>query len=221
MLFRSTGALEKLRRNKELLDQNEAKIERAEKDLGDRIRSLKESVEILSDRPEKQAELSAKRDKLRELRERMLTILKEQAPLLIERQKDHKAKASKYLEARDQFDKAAIEYQSAERILEDCRAGILALRLKEGQKCPVCGSVHHPEPAGLPERSVTEEEVKNLKATADKLREKKDKAMAESESAKSAFEEAGRWLRGSAIECLMNPLVKKRIGAMKPSGSKN
>ena len=204
-----TGALEKLRRNKELLDQNEAKIERAEKDLGDRIRSLKESVEILSDRPEKQAELSAKRDKLRELRERMLTILKEQAPLLIGRQKDHKAKASKYLEARDQFDKAAIEYQSAERILEDCRAGILALGLKEGQKCPVCGSVHHPEPAGLPERSVTEEEVKNLKATADKLREKKDKAMAESESAKSAFEEAGRWLRGSAIECLMNPLVKK------------
>ena len=204
-----TAELVKLRRNAEMLVENGARIEKAEKELGDRIMSLKDSAETLSDRPQKQAEVLAKRDNLQELRGRMETILKDQAPLLIARQKDHKTKGEKYIAARDQFDKADAEHQRAERILEDCRAGILALGLQEGVKCPVCGSVHHPEPAKLPGKSVTEEEVKSLKAVADKLRKMKDKAMAEAESARSSFEEAGRWLRGAAIECLRNPLLKK------------
>ena len=204
-----TAELVKLRRNAEMLVENGARIEKAEKELGDRIMSLKESAETLSDRPQKQAEVSAKRDNLQELRGRMETILKDQAPLLIARQKEHKTKGEKYIAARDQFDKADAEHQRAERILEDCRAGILALGLQEGVKCPVCGSVHHPEPAKLPGKSVTEEEVKSLKAVVDKLRKMKDKAMAEAESARSSFEEAGRWLRGAAIECLRNPLLKK------------
>ena len=210
------GALETLRANKKQLDENGARIEKAEEDLSERIRSLKESVEKLCDRPEKLAEQSSKRDKLQELRSRMHAILKDQVPLLIGRQKDYKAKGEKYAAARDQYAKANAEHQSAERILEDCRAGILALGLQEGAPCPVCGSVHHPSPAALPGRSVTEEEVKNLKAVADQLREKKDKAMAEAESARSAFEEAGRWLRASAIECLRNPLLKKEAQDSEP-----
>lgn len=47
--------------------------------------------------------------------------------------------------------------KQAERVLENCRAGLLALKLKEGEKCPVCGSTHHPEPTGLSDKSVTEE----------------------------------------------------------------
>lgn len=53
--------------------------------------------------------------------------------------------------------------KQAERVLENCRAGLLALKLKEGEKCPVCGSTHHPEPTGLSDKSVTEEKVEKLK----------------------------------------------------------
>ena len=204
-----TGALEKLRRDAVQLDGYRSKIEKSENDLALRIRSLKESIEKLGDRPEKQAEAAALIDKLQELRGRMLTIQKDQVPLLLKKQEEYKEKRDSFINARERYDKAAAEAESAERILEDCRAGILAQRLREGQKCPVCGSLHHPEPAVLPPRSVTEEEVKNLKTTADAHREKKNRANAEAESARSAFEEAGRWLRASAIECLRNPVLKK------------
>lgn len=204
-----TAELVKLRSNAEILIENGAKIEKAEKELDGRIKSLKESVETLSDRPQKQAEATALKDKLQELRERMLTILKDQVPLLVSRQREYAEKRDIFTKARDQYDEAAGRFESAERILEDCRAGILASGLQEGVKCPVCGSLHHPEPAVLPERSVTEEEVKNLKAEADKLREKKNTAMAETESARAAFEEAGKWLKASAAQCLRSPILKK------------
>ena len=204
-----TAELVRLRRNAEILIENGAKIEKAEKELDGRIKSLKESVETLGDRPQKQAEAAALKDKLQELRERMLTILKDQVPLLVSRQREYAEKRDIFTKARDQYDEAAGRFESAERILEDCRAGILASGLQEGVKCPVCGSLHHPEPAVLPERSATEEEVKNLKAEADKLREKKNTAMAETESARAAFEEAGKWLKASAAQCLRSPILKK------------
>ena len=204
-----TAELVKLRRNAEILVENEAKIEEAEKELDGRIKSLKESVETLSDRPQKQAEATAFKDKLQELRGRIYTILKDQVPLLVSRQKEYAEKRDNFAKARDQYDEADHRFESAERILEDCRAGILASGLQEGVKCPVCGSLHHPEPAKLPERSVTEEEVKNLKSQADKLREKKNTAMAETESARAAFEEAGKWLKVSAVQCLRSPILKK------------
>ena len=204
-----TNVLEKLNQNAVLLEEHGNKIETLEKNLESRIQSLRESVEKLSDRPEKQAEAEALKDKLQELRKKLLTIQRDQIPLLGKRQEEYKEKKDSFIKIREQYDKAAGQYEIAERILEDCRAGILASGLQEGRKCPVCGSLHHPEPAVLPARSVTEEEVKKLKSAADTLHERKNRANAAAESSRSAFEEAARWLKASAIECLRSPILKK------------
>lgn len=47
------------------------------------------------------------------------------------------------------------------------QAAILASRLKEGEPCPVCGSVHHPKPAVSEEELPSEEAVRKARRGAD------------------------------------------------------
>ena len=199
------GAKVKLRLDAEKLLEQGAKIEADEKALGERITALKVSVEALGDRPEALAALQAREQMLRDLKTKMQRIAEEQLPALIIKEKEFYTKRDAFSSARASFDQASSRRAQAERILENCRAGILAAGLTEGQKCPVCGSVHHPELALLPAESVTEEEFKRLKAVEDKLQEKKNTAMTEAESARSAAVESGKWLKAAVIECLRNP----------------
>jgi len=62
------------------------------------------------------------------------------------------------LQAQEEYQKAAVEkeqlsaaYQKLEQCFLGAQAGLLAQGLKEGRACPVCGSDHHPMPAGVPE----------------------------------------------------------------------
>lgn len=67
-------------------------------------------------------------------------------------------------EARLSYDRAEQEYSQKNRRFISMQAGILAESLKEGEPCPVCGSVHHPKPALLDDAAVTENEVEHAKA---------------------------------------------------------
>jgi exonuclease SbcC len=91
--------------------------------------------------------------------------------------------------AQKQFDEANEKSRMAERVLENCRAGLLADGLAEGEPCPVCGSVHHPQLASLPEEAVTEEELKDLKNAENKAAEKKNEAVNKATSANTALEQ--------------------------------
>ena len=203
------GALSKYRKNETVLAESGAKIERAEKALGERIAALKESVERLKDRPEEYNQAWAKGESLRNLLNKMQRITEELIPEREEKRKAYRKAADAFLKARDLYTEAAGARERAERILEDCRAGILAAGLSEGQKCPVCGSVHHPEPACLPRESVTEDEVKKCKETENRLLEKKNDALAAAESAKTALAGSNEWLKSSVIECLRDPVLSR------------
>ena len=70
-----------------------------------------------------------------------------------------------------------------EQAFMDGQAGILASKLKEGEKCPVCGSTTHPQPAGLSDKVPSEKELEDAKKIMDKSREVREKYAREAEGA--------------------------------------
>ena len=66
------------------------------------------------------------------------------------------------------------------------QAGFLAESLVEGQPCPVCGSIHHPSPAAVPEGAVTEEQLKKAEES------EKESTARSSESSRRVSETTAR-----------------------------
>ncbi len=115
------------------------------------------------------------------------------------------------------------QFDAADRTARDHRdryyAGIygeIASELREGEKCPVCGSIRHPEPAEKHPDSVGKDELdraekradsaKNVWNTAEQSREnaqtERDRKKAASDRAKEAYTEA-RTAYNSAAESLI------------------
>ncbi|WP_304683393.1 AAA family ATPase [Ileibacterium valens] len=83
---------------------------------------------------------------------------------------------SQYQQAIQQFENLNLHYIEENRKFLDCQAGILALSLADDKPCPVCGSIHHPNPAKLDEdRSILSE--KDLTSLQKKVESAQKKSM--------------------------------------------
>ena len=145
---------------------------------------------------------SAYRRQLEELAENIRVILERRVSDRTAGKRKLAEKQQVFLKAREKYEAIREKRMEAERILENCRAGILAKDLEEGQKCPVCGSVHHPELASLPERFITEEELEKYESRESTLQEQKDQANTEAEKAKTALEVLEKQLQVDGMTCL-------------------
>ena len=79
-------------------------------------------------------------------------------------------------------------YESAEQKFNAAQAGILASKLIEGSPCPVCGSIHHPQIAALPNDVPSETEIKKLKDTMESIRQKKQKRSEAAATSQTKFD---------------------------------
>ncbi|MCR4741107.1 MAG: SMC family ATPase [Lachnospiraceae bacterium] len=185
----------------------EKAISDREKELVKKIAELKETVKSLKGSPEKLTEIKGTGDKYKDLLKDIDTVIDKGIPEFERMKKDLSSKQDAYDKAFEAYKEANEERIKAERILDDCRAGILARELEEGKKCPVCGSVHHPEPAKLPDTAISEEEFKKLKEKENRLQAEKSDANTAAGSAKTALELQESSLRADILDCLENRLI--------------
>ncbi|NBI60109.1 DNA sulfur modification protein DndD [Lachnospiraceae bacterium] len=81
-------------------------------------------------------------------------------------EKKRKKQQEDYSAASKEWERLRNVYYGLEQRFFDAQAGMLAEHLKEGEKCPVCGARHHPEPAVLageaPEKGALDEKKREL-----------------------------------------------------------
>lgn len=191
-----------LTNDQKILAEKETSYDTAEKKLEESMQNLKETVAELKNRPTEMQEIRNQGEKLEELAENIRAILEKRVSDRTAGKRKLAEKQQVFLKAREKYEAIREKRMEAERILENCRAGILAKDLEEGQKCPVCGSVHHPELASLPERFITEEELEKYESWESTLQEQKDQANTEAEKAKTALEVLEKQLQVDGMTCL-------------------
>ena len=191
---------------KSILDSKKESLEAAEKSLNERKEQLKKMIDSLKTKPEEYSDALAKKKALTEADKKLRNIIEISIRDILNTRNDRRKSETSYIQARDEFDKADKERADAEKILEYSRAGILAQSLKEGMSCPVCGSIHHPAPAKLPQISLSEEEFKQIGDKAKKLEADKNKAYTKLQSLNTLVLEKEENLKKESEECISNEI---------------
>ena len=196
-----------LEKEEKSLQKEEENLQKAEEELKEKIKKLESRIKELQDCGTKQmaAENQGKElcdfgEKLRGIAEQGVSDYKKAEQELGEKQSVFKKADSWYQDAMEKRKKC-------EKILDYCRAGILAQELKEGSKCPVCGSTHHPELAKLPDERASEEEYKKLQMQEEKAYKEKESCLVAAEKAKTALEEKEKTLKKQILEKSGSPYV--------------
>lgn len=145
----------------------------AEKTFAD----AKNEAESLKNCEEERLELSKTAEKL-ENRFRSLCVLKDSLAEYSTEVKKYRESLEKYKKCADLKEKSQLTAMKTERAFMDEQAGILALTLKDGEPCPVCGSLSHPRITPLSENAPTKEDVNLAKEDFERKRIETEKSYA-------------------------------------------
>lgn len=203
---RLTEELSLLKKDAAALAEQAEKLREEETALKERSALLKEKCAELKDRPERLRTARQLGEELTSLGRSMAELTGQRRSVYEERQERLSAAQALFLRAQEKYRGAAEERMHAEELLDSCRAGILAQGLQEGRKCPVCGALHHPEPATLPDADITEERIQELKGQEEAAQREKEAANSGAVRERTALEGFAEQFSTDLRACLEHPL---------------
>lgn len=209
-------AISEVEENTNEARKNTEKAVSDEKALSDKLDQLKKRQLDLNEVP-KQV-VNAEND-LKVLREKykLAKNIADKASDLSDREDELSEAQKNFVKENEKFKKAKAKYDEVEEIIQCNRAGILAAKLVSGQPCPVCGSLEHPSPAVLPEKSCTDKELKTYKEKQEKANNSRNiastnaKVCAEktSDLAKNIVESTNNFFEELANNVLFDSMLQK------------
>ena len=129
-----------------------------------------------------------------------LNELKKEHKKFIRGQQELEELTDKYIEDNNEFKRLRDIYEEMEQAFRDGQAGILAANLTDGEKCPECGSIAHPDKAKLTDEIPSEEKLNQAKDNASKARDKANEASSFLRSRRTFVELIKEQLINNAVE---------------------
>lgn len=93
-----------------------------------------------------------------------------------------------YLLAKEEAERIAQSCGEKESLFLDQQAGVLAAGLEDDKPCPVCGAVHHPQPAGMAKDAPTQAELEQERKELQKANDRRERASMEAHRLKGLAE---------------------------------
>lgn len=184
---------EKLRKEAVKAKEKEEQIEKREKVIKDELVNLEKEIQERKEYPQKQIQIQHEEERIAELRKKLDTYqdvesreYQKRKHLVSKREREFEESQIVYLEKKEALNHTEI-------IFDRCRAGMLAKHLRDEEACPVCGSLHHPNPAVLPKENVTQEQLDTAEKETETARQKKETVLLKLQSERSScktYEEA-------------------------------
>ena len=125
-----------------------------------------------------------------------------------------------YVNAAQYSEQAQTRYAELEKLFLDEQAGVLAAALKQGEKCPVCGSTDHPSPAVMHKNAPSEQELKKAKLTAESAQTKAADLSRIAGEIKGRYEALNEAIKESSEKILGKLPAKQIVPALKEAADK-
>lgn len=189
-------------------------------DLEKEKNQLSEELKEMADTGEKLITLKTELEKLEERKSLFLSLSKDLV-LMEKNQKEYNDAVEQYKTASVNAEKLDESYKAMRKAFMDEQAGILASELEDEKPCPVCGSIHHPNPAKKSAKAPGESELNDaekMSAVAQKTAEEKNRICVEKKSELNGKKESvsnqwkklfGNTLEDEKVEALEDKLSKE------------
>ncbi len=162
-----------------------------EREWKERLASLREELALLKNAESEEMEYRHRAERQRQVLEEFLGHEKRLKGF----EKKRKKLQEQYTQASQEWKRLRNDYIEMEQRFLDAQAGMLARNLKEGEKCPVCGSTHHPSLAALTGEVVEKSALDEKKGEASKKETKVQRLSSDIRHLLEQMEEEARELR--------------------------
>ena len=186
-------------RAKSTAEEKKAETEKLKTDLENSVNEKKALITSLKDADRIFGQINAELTALEADRKKVDAINQKLASYG-EQKRVYNEKIIKYTEKKSEFDLQNAQADRLERMWLDEQAGVLAAGLNEGDPCPVCGSMSHPNLAKLSDAAPDEQSVKAAKAKRDGLRAETEDLSAVAGEIKGQLKILGEEIANSAAE---------------------